>query len=287
MNITPKTKLFAVLGHPIAHSLSPAMHNASFSALKLDAMYVAFDVAPDRLMSVLPAMADRGVGGVNLTIPRKEVAYNGLELLDESAKRFGSVNTVKFADGLMTGYSTDGEGFLTSFYEEFDTSVKDKSVFMFGCGGAGRAVAIACACAGADRIFLANRTFSRAERLAKEITSLNCNVKVELLPSSMEEWTEACSKADIVIQATSAGISTTDDVKLLSDRAFRPGQMVYDLVYVEPNTEFMKIARSAGARVANGLGMLLHQGALSYKIWTGKDAHIPVMRSALMASIYF
>lgn len=285
MDISPKTQLFAVLGHPIAHSLSPLMHNASFNAIGLDAVYVAFDVPPEKLMGVLPAMAELGFCGINLTVPLKETAFLGLADIDESAQRLGSVNTVKISSGKLTGHSTDGDGFLTSFEEEFGCSVKGAAVFILGCGGAGRAVAIACAYAGAEKLVLANRNRARAEKLSSEIAALGINVKIQV-PDEPADWVPACANSDIVVQATSVGIHGDESASLLPAEAFRKGQMVYDLVYMFPETGFMRTASKPGAAVANGLGMLLHQGALSFKIWTGKDADITAMRHALETKVF-
>lgn len=285
MNISPKTRVFAVLGHPIAHSLSPRMHNASFAATGMDAVYLAFDVSPERLMNVLPVMAEMGFQGVNLTVPLKETAFRGLNIIDESAQRLGSVNTVKICPDGLKGYSTDGDGFLTSFKEEFGVSMKGLTVFMLGCGGAGRAVAIACAFDGAKKIILANRTKERAEKLCGEIESLDSGAQIEAL-SSAEEWADACRDADVVIQATSADIHGDGLSSLLPPKAFRPGQLVYDIVYTRPETAFMQTAAQAGAKTANGLGMLLYQGALSFKIWTGMEPDANAMRRALETAVY-
>ena len=149
MNISGHTQPFAVVGHPIGHTLSPVMHNASFAALGLDAIYLAFDVKPERLMAVLPALRSMGFGGVNLTIPHKEVAFRGLEKLDASALLLGAVNTVQFSEGGMIGHNTDGFGFLRALDEAFGRNTTDDSVFVLGSGGAGRAVALMAAQAGA------------------------------------------------------------------------------------------------------------------------------------------
>ena len=137
VKLSGHTKPYAVLGHPIGHTLSPVMHNASFQALGLDAIYLAFDVHPDRLMEVLPAMRDMGFGGVNLTVPLKEAAFRGLKELGPSAQWLGAVNTVEFRpDGTLKGHNTDGQGFLTALQEAFDLRVAGKRLFVLGCGGA-------------------------------------------------------------------------------------------------------------------------------------------------------
>ncbi|MFC1461222.1 shikimate dehydrogenase [Verrucomicrobiota bacterium] len=285
MKISSKTKPFAVLGHPIGHSLSPVMHNAAFAALDMNAVYLAFDVHPDRLMSTLPVMADLGFGGINLTVPLKEVAYRGISCLGESAKALGSVNTVKIGSGGLEGYSTDGEGFLRGIREAFDLSVEGLSIFVLGCGGAGRAVAVASAVAGADRLMLTDHDMNRAGKLESEIAGLASKVQAQTVASDLASWTRASLESDLVVHATPVGMRCDED-SLLGADAFRAGQAVYDLIYMFPETALMKVAREAGARVSNGLDMLLFQGVLSFSIWTGRDAPVEKMRQTLEQAVY-
>lgn len=285
-NLSGKTRPFAVLGHPIGHTLSPVMHNESFRALGLDAIYLAFDVHPDRLMGVLPAMRDMGFGGVNLTVPLKEVAFRGLSDLDESARRVGAVNTVEFRpDGSLRGHNTDGAGFLLALREAFETSVAGLRVFIAGCGGAGRCVAITCAGAGAGSVTLADADAARPPRVVSEISAMGLKTAVRPMPADPGAWAEAAREADLVVQATPIGMRPDDGTPLPAG-AFRAGQCAYDLVYMYPRTAFMRAAASAGARTANGLGMLLHQGAHAFSIWTGREADVQSMRSALEAAVY-
>lgn len=279
------TTPFAVLGHPIGHTLSPVMHNASIEALGMDAIYVAFDVAPEKLIDTLGTMADMGFGGVNLTIPHKEVAFNGIDDLDESARRLGSVNTVEFRTEGLRGHSTDGRGFVLAFEEAFQAGLNGRSVFVLGSGGAGRAVAITAAAEGAGRIVVTDLDEERPARVKDEIKELFPSVTVELVAPDPDAWRESCREADTVLQATPVGMKE-DDESLLQPDAFRDGQLVFDLIYMYPETTFMKAAAGGGARTANGLGMLLHQGAYSFTIWTGKQAAVEVMRKALEQEVY-
>lgn len=280
------TQPFAVLGHPIGHTLSPVMHNAAFSALALDAIYMAFDVHPDKLIPVLHAMGDMGYAGVNLTVPLKEVAFRGLEDLDESARRLGAVNTVEYLpDGGMRGHNTDGKGFVLAFREAFGRDVVGGSVLVLGSGGAGRAVAITCAIEGAKAITLTDIDASRAETLAVEIGKIAPSARVGVVPPRPEDWRARSEEADIVIQATPVGMRK-EDRPLLGADSFHTGQMLLDLVYMYPRTGIMDEAISAGARAANGLGMLLHQGAWALRIWTGEEAAVDAMRRALESAVY-
>ncbi len=278
-----ETRRFAVFGHPVAHSLSPAMHNANFRALGLDAVYERRDVVEPDLAANL---ADFRSGGVNCTIPLKRAAYEACGRLDESAQRFGVVNTIRFdADGGVTGFNTDGVGFLRDLQESLACSPAGKSVFVFGCGGAGRAIAITCACAGARQVTLANRSPDRMTALADELARLAPQVPVRITPSDAHAWSAACRQAELVIQCTSLGLHDGDSFPLGSD-AFHSGQKVYDLVYTTPVTPVMRAAQAAGAAAQNGLGMLLHQGAASFTIWTGRQADLAAMRAALVEAVY-
>jgi shikimate dehydrogenase len=285
MEISGHTQPFAVLGHPIGHTLSPVMHNAAFRALGLDAIYLAFDVAPEKLLATLPAMADMGFRGINLTVPLKEVAFRGLPDLADSARRLGAVNTVEMLPGGLRGHNTDGAGFVLAVREAFNVSVNGLSVFVVGSGGAGRAVAITCAAEGAGRIVITDTEAARAVRVQQEIAALAPAVRVGVANSEPSAWLQAAREADLIVQATPVGMKLTD-APLLPPGAFREGQLVFDLVYMHPETVFMKAALAGGARAANGLGMLLHQGARAFEIWTGRAAAVAAMREALEQSVY-
>ena len=285
MTITPATQTYAVLGHPIRHSLSPRMQNAAFAALAMDAVYLAFDVPPAKLMQTLPVMAALGFAGLNLTVPLKEVAFRGLADLDDAARRLGSVNTIKINAGALKGFSTDGEGFLRAIREAFDLSAKGLAMFLLGCGGAGRAVAFACAAAGAGRIMLADADGGRLAGLEADLRALALKTDIAAVGTDPQDWRRACRQADLAVHATPMGMHA-GEVSVLPPDAFHSGQRVYDLIYMFPETVLMRAAREAGALTANGLGMLMHQGALSFSIWTGREAPVAVMRRVLEEAVY-
>ena len=277
-------KRYAVLGHPIGHTLSPVMHNEAFRALGWNATYEAIDVPPEKLMGEIAALQKAGFAGLNLTIPLKEVAARNLSKLDESAQLMGAVNTVRFTPEGPVGYNTDGAGFLMAFEEAFGCSVSGKSLFVLGTGGAGRAVALACAGAGIVSVTLADRCAELSHKVAMEIETQFFISNVSVV-SDPEEQLIAARKADIVVQATPVGMKT-GDASPLGKEAFRDGQFAFDLIYMYPETPFMKAAREGGARAANGLGMLLHQGAKAFEIWTGVVPPVDVMRKALEQAVY-
>ena len=278
--LSGKTKPFAVLGHPVGHSLSPAMHNPALQAMGLDAAYLAFDVVPERVLEVLASMEVMGFGGVNLTVPHKEVAFAGFDRLDPSAQVMRAVNTVQFTPDGMVGHNTDGVGFLRAAEEAFGEGLRGADVFVAGAGGAGRAVAIASAQAGAARVVLYNRTAAKAERLAEELEALGADAEV----SVTDQGGDAAS-SQWVINGTSLGMKA-DDPPLLPAAAFRPGQRVMDLIYVQPVTPFMAPAMEAGAEAVNGLGMLLHQGVKALEIWLDREIPVDVMRTGLEQAVY-
>jgi shikimate dehydrogenase len=279
-------KKLAVLGHPIGHTLSPVMHNASIQALGLagEYEYDKLDVAPADLLARLAQLPSEGYAGVNLTIPLKEVAFQGLETLDVSAKTLGAVNTVEFnADG-MVGHNTDGYGFLKALEEAFGKTLEGDNVFVLGCGGAGRATALMAALNGAQAITLADVDVVRVQNLSAEIGRLAPDVAIF---QCLEKTTqiEMCREADLVIQASPVGMKK-DDPSLLPREAFRAEQRAFDLIYMYPETVFLGTAKTAGAQIANGLGMLLHQGAKAFAIWTGIEPDIGAMRKALEKAVY-
>jgi shikimate dehydrogenase len=265
------------LGHPIGHTLSPVMHNASFQALGLDAVYLAFDVHPDHLMGVLESMRAMGFGGVNLTIPLKETAFRGLAQLDPSARVMGSVNTVQFTPLGLVGHSTDGYGFLKALEEAFGRGVAGDSIHVLGAGGAGRAVALTAAGAGARAISLTDVDERKPRAVANEIRKQFPAIDVALGGDARA--------ADLVVQCSPMGMKPGDASPLPSS-SFRIGQRAFDLVYMFPDTPFMKAAKAGGARAANGLGMLLHQGARAFEIWTGTAPRVDKMREALEQAVY-
>jgi shikimate dehydrogenase len=279
-------KKLAVLGHPIGHTLSPIMHNASIKALGLDGQYEysKLDVPPGELMVRLAQLPSEGYTGVNLTIPLKEVAFQSLEKLDSSAKMLGAVNTVEFTENGMVGHNTDGYGFLKALEEAFGKSVEGDSVFVLGCGGAGRAVALMAALNGAKSLTLADVDAVRVANLAAEIKQHAPSVEI-LQTLEKPEQIDASRKADLIIQASPVGMKK-EDPSLLPPEAFRKGQRAFDLIYMYPETAFLRTAKAAGAQVANGLGMLLHQGARAFKLWTGIEPDVGAMRFALEKAVY-
>ena len=284
MRVGGTTRAFAVLGHPIGHSLSPVMHNAAFDALGMDAVYLPFDVEPGGLMDVLNAMRFMGFAGANLTLPLKEVAYGGLTDLDESAQSAGAVNTVRFGEDRARGYNTDGYGLLAALREAFGTAAEGEDIAMLGSGGAARGTALVCAAAGARSLTLVARNRERTEELARDISAALPSSSLRCVVDENEKES-AIRDATLVVQATTLGMNAGDP-PFAPASAFRKGQKVYDLIYTNPVTSTIAAAQEAGALTANGLGMLLHQGVRAFEIWTGTKPPIDIMRHALQKAAY-
>lgn len=271
--------MYAVLGHPVAHSLSPRMHNAAWAALGRNAVYLAFDVPPERLMLSLEGMRALGFGGVNLTVPLKETAYAGISDRDPSAEAVGAVNTVEFTEAGMRGHNTDGYGILAALREAFGlVDLSGESAVILGSGGAGRALAITLAAAGVPRIRVTSRSGTRSWALAGELTTRFPGLNVAAVEPGAE--VSAAREASLILQVTPVGLHPGDP-PALPPQAFRKGQRVLDTVYSAPLTATLQAAAAQGAAVANGLGMLLHQGVRSFEIWTGLTPPVDIMRRAL------
>jgi shikimate dehydrogenase len=273
---------FALLGHPVGHSLSPFMHNAAFKALGLRAAYSLLDVQPGDIPRTLEDLRAKKFGGLNVTIPHKEAAYRFLaakHALSDTAQLLHSVNTVVFRpDGSLLGDNTDAPGFLDALKEAFRTTPRGKRILVLGCGGAGRALALVCAMQGAASIAVADLNLAARRRLLLALRQAAPGLPVAGL--SLDRARAAARDCDLIIHATPVGMHPGDP-SLLPPESFRKGQIVFDLIYNPAVTPLLATAKAAGARTANGLGMLLHQGARAFRLWTGRKPPVPAMRAAL------
>lgn len=293
------TRLLAVLGQPIRHSASPAMQNAAIAALGLDWRYLALEVHPENLRAAISGAKAMKFVGLNLTVPHKLLATAMVDILDDSAKTWGAVNTISMEaqslDGewrpvgsfpgptpdriRSVGYNTDAAGLARSLREDLGCRIAGETVLLLGAGGAGRAAALKLAAENVSRLHLVNRTESKAAEIAREIQLRFPHVHVTVGHPG--------SPVDLVINATSLGLDPADPLPLDESRfALKQAGAVYDMVYRPAETPLLKAAKAAGCRTANGLGMLLHQGAAALEIWSGRPAPVAVMRRALEENIY-
>lgn len=275
MKIGGKTKVVGIFGHPVRHSLSPAMHNAAFEYLNLDCCYVPFPVHPDHLERAVQGIRALSLVGVNVTVPHKEKVMALLDKIDEEASFIGAVNTIKNDSGRLTGFNTDGRGFMQSLAEA-GIEVRDKKVLIIGTGGAARAIGYYL-CKEASKVQLFDVETPKAEALAKHLYGVKQNAGT-IDAASMKSG-EFMAGMDIIINATPLGLKHGDpspvDMSLIKKE-----HVVCDLIYKE--TPILRAAAEKGCKTMHGLGMLLWQGVFAFEIWTGIKAPVEVMKEALI-----
>ncbi len=286
MQIDGSTRIVGVFGHPIAHTASPAMQNAAFDRLGMNWRYLAFDVDPDRLRGALGGIADLNFAGINLTVPHKILALDIVDEVDKQARQLGAVNTIIVDGHELRGFNTDGYGFVRGLREDFGVELRGRRVLILGAGGAGRALAIQSALDGAAAIFLANRTASKAFHVVGEIRKIVPHAFAVALPMQPAHIAKHLDEVDLVVNATSLGLKPGDPPPLKKFPRRCNWLRVYDTIYRPTETPLLSLARKAGAKTANGLSMLLHQGARSFELWTGRRAPVAVMRRALHKAVY-
>jgi shikimate dehydrogenase len=297
--ISATTRYCAVLGHPIKHSASPAMQNAGLAALGLNWRYLAFDVPPEQLGDAIAGAKAMRFLGLNLTVPHKLLAVDMMDVLDESARAWGAVNTIRFEaqdergewrplgefdhatpERIRShGFNTDANAITRSLREDLDVKLPGATVLVLGTGGAGRTAALKLASDGVGELFLVNRTASKAEVVAAEIRQRWPQVKVSLgYPTHT---------VDLALNATSLGLKPGDALPFDGQSfSLRNAGAAYDMVYRPAETPFLREAKEARCPVANGIGMLLYQGAKALELWSGREAPVEVMREALVANVY-
>jgi shikimate dehydrogenase len=281
MHIDGHTQLAFLLGYPVSHSASPAMHRAAFAAARVNAAYLPWAVAPGHLPAAVEGLRSmENLLGANVTVPHKAGIVPLLDALTPEAEAIGAVNTVIPRSGRLIGDNTDGAGFLAALQEELGCPPEGVTAVILGAGGAARAVAMGLAQAGADRLVLVNRTATRAEALAEDIRRHHprCAVTVQTLHPSWR--VSQVLEFRLLVNTTSVGLHPGDP--LLFDYDSLPVQAsVMDLIYRPAETPLLRAARRRGCRALNGLGMLVHQGALAFERWTGKPAPVQAMRDAV------
>lgn len=273
-------KIYGIIGHPVGHSLSPAMQNAAFKALGIDGEYRLFDVKPEELEEFLKDAIKNKISGLNVTIPHKIKAKDYIEkhgLLDENAKRPGAVNTIKVIDNRLKGFNTDGPGFYRSLVEDLKFEPEGRRILVLGAGGAARAITMYLG-NGPKEIFIMDIDNKRCADLKEHFKRYYDEKKLEIVKKG--ELKKALEKSDLLINATPLGMGDADPSPIDKDM-LRAGLYVYDLVYNRPMTRLVKDAREKKAHAVGGLGMLLYQGAIAFEIWTDSKAPLSIMRTAL------
>ena len=286
-DIDPPVRL-GVLGDPVAHSLSPQMQNAALGACDIHMQYARFHIRANELRSALLFLRRLHFIGVNLTVPHKIAAFTQIDDADESATRAGAVNTIRVRDEKLIGSNTDAEGFLRAIRTEFSIDLRDLRVMIIGAGGGtGRAIAWQCALENCERLVLVNRTLEKANALAEQLRPFFSGPRVLGSTARIEAvaWHESAMRMqladiDLIVNATPLGMNPSDPAPVPA-RLLAPHQIVFDCVYGSSKTALLRAAEEVGARGANGLSMLLYQGALSFSIWFNREAPIEAMRAAL------
>jgi len=284
--IDPVIRL-GVFGDPVEHSLSPQMQNAALKQCKIEMQYARFHISPSELREAFDLIRKLEFVGLNLTIPHKVTALEFLDGIDENVKRIGAANVIKTESGKLRGFNTDGRGFSRAVREEFSVDLRDLRILVLGAGGASRAIALQCAKENCERLVIANGTFEKGQNLAESLRDFFSGPKVfgpvprlQAIPWEERAFQFQIANVDLVVNATPVGLHR-GDASPIPARLLAPHVMVYDTIYSDKRTPLISAAIEAGARAANGLSMLLHQGALAFEIWFQREAPLEVMRGAI------
>lgn len=286
IQITGHTRFGGLLGSPVAHSLSPAMHNLSFAALNIDAVYLAFDVTGERLKETVRVFRDLNAYGFNVTMPGKKHVMEYLDEVSRSARLIGAVNTVVNENGKLIGYNTDGTGY-TSALREHGFDPKGKEVTLVGAGGAACAAAVQMALDGVKTLHIVNRksrSTDAAYALAQRINqATSCRADVAFLEDA-QTLADLISGSDLLTNATPIGMAPETEASFLKDPSpLRSSLVVSDMVYNPRMTKLRRQAMEAGCKTIGGTSMLLWQGAEAFRLWTGKQMPVALVRERIFS----
>ena len=279
--MTHPPKIYGLIGHPVSHSLSPLMHNAAFSHLKINAEYKLFPLKEQELEAFLTGLSGNNIFGLNVTVPYKEKVLSYLDNISYEAKLIAAVNTIKVVSGKLEGFNTDGSGFLKHLTEDLGFNPEGRKIAVIGAGGASRAVTVYLSKAISKAISIYDVDKGRLSAL---VSYLKANFKQTEIRAALSIKELDIDSCDLLINATPIGMKDSDPC-LVDVQAIRKGMLVYDLIYNPRETKLLGLARDKGARLSNGLGMLLYQGMIAFEIWTGKKAPKEIMRKALMGGL--
>ena len=274
-------KRMYLLGSPVAHSKSPLMHNEAFSLLNLDYHYSALDVKSEDLASTIQGLRDSDVRGFNLTMPHKTAACQFCNSLSPAAQLIGSINTVVNDNGVFTGHATDGIGFMRAI-STAGCDIKDKKMTVLGAGGAATAIFVQVALDGVSEITIFSRRgnfFSRAEKIIQDLKSYSSS-NISLYDFDDETiLRKEIQESALLVNATSVGMAPNTDASIITDKKmFHKDLFVADIIYNPEETKFLRLAKEAGCQTQNGLNMLLYQGAEAFKLWTGHEMPVSIIK---------
>ncbi|MGC6466364.1 MAG: shikimate dehydrogenase [Akkermansiaceae bacterium] len=280
---------FAVIGNPVSHSLSPQLHQPALDQLDEQSRYVRIEIEEGQVAAAFDKLFAAGFRGINVTVPHKLEALAACHHVDPAAKTMGAVNTIVFdEEGKRSGFNTDGPGFARAIREEFGMDLGDLRVIIIGAGGgAGRAIATQCALENCSQLILANRTAEKLGPMKEELLALeNLELlegprdRIETIALASPDLQEALAASDLIVNTTSVGLKSTDPTPFPSSW-IEPHHLVYDTIYNPERTKLLREAEMQGARTANGLSLLIHQGALSLEYWLGREAPVETMRAGV------
>lgn len=277
----PKPARLAVIGFPVAHSASPALHQPALDAFGINASYIRLEVSPGDISQAFDLMRHLNFIGCNVTVPHKFEAMQSCSFVSPQAKILGVVNTIVFTQDGIYGYNTDGPGFMHAIEQEFDLNLKKIHTLIIGAGGgAGQAISTQCALLNPPRLTLVNRTLSKIETLAVRLRNITPHTTIHTLTLDDPSLKKFCHSADLLVQTSSVGLSSNDPI-ILSDDCFLSSQCAYDTIYKPAQTAFLTTARNSGCNVANGLSLLIHQGAIAFQHWFPDTNPLPYMLTAM------
>lgn len=279
--IDSQTILYGVIGDPIKQSKSPIMMNRAFRETGINGVYAAFHITDEKLGHFIDGVRAMGIRGVNVTIPHKLRVMELLDEIDDDARVIGAVNTIVNHNGRLTGYNTDGIGYVRSLKEEAVSQLEGKRIVVIGAGGAARGIVYALLKEKPETITMANRTLERAEELVASIEADSLRLRA----SSIEQLEEQCGNADIVINTTSVGMFPNVDQSPIPGEWLKPGAVASDLIYNPLKTKFLRQAEARGCIAHGGLGMFIYQGAYAFEYWTGQNAPVKAMREEVLAAL--
>lgn len=283
MHIDGDTRLAGIIGNPLHHTMSPAIHNAAFDYLGLNWCYIPFPVERASLKEAVEGIKALGLVGVNVTMPFKTEIIPFLDEVAVFAETVGAVNTILLDKGRLIGYNTDGRGFYTALAKDLGFEVKGSRVLVMGAGGAARSVTVSLALAGCASITVLNRSLEKSERLLEIITRSAPGVRAACLRPD-EDYDMVVAESDVIINATPI-TNFNGSVLRVPVSMLNRNQLVCDLNYTVYQPPFLQEASARGARVIDGKGMLLYQAAAAFEIWTGLEAPVEVMRTALLRAL--
>jgi shikimate dehydrogenase len=278
MTISGKTRVCAIIGDPVQHSLSPVIHNAAFNELGLNLVYVAFNVGVTELKDAILGAKTLGIHGLNITMPHKHSVMNYLDKINMTAKNIGAVNTILNKNGILIGYNTDGSGAMLALKEN-GICTEEKKLVLLGAGGAAKAIAYQAA-QEVEELVILNRTVEKAKQLAKILHSFNAKVIGKMLSNNV--LYKELTTANILVNATSVGMYPDNNNSPVPSDLLTSDLCVMDIIYNPLNTKLLNDAKYAGAKTVSGVDMLIYQGAVAFEIWTKCTAPVEVMKKAAL-----